>query len=108
MHDQRGADLRTEPVPELDHLAKLVCGIDVQQRERNSARVERLLGQPHHDRRILADGVQHYRALKLGHDLAQDVNAFGFEHAQVGQGQAISHMVPLIRCCLAAHISRIS
>ena len=40
MDDQLGADLAREPVAELDHLAELVGGVDVQQRERNLARIE--------------------------------------------------------------------
>ena len=67
----------------VDHLLELVAGVDVQQRERDRARIERLLRQPEQDRRVLADRVEHHRPLELGDDLAQDVDALGFERAQV-------------------------
>jgi hypothetical protein len=68
------------PVAEGDHLGKLVAGVDVQQREGNLARVEGLLREAQHDGGILADGVEHHRAGELGDGLAQDEDAFGFEH----------------------------
>src|SRR5262245_34606618 len=42
-----------------------------------------LLGQPQHHRRVLADRIQHDRSLELGDDFAHDVDALGFERAQV-------------------------
>ena len=70
-------------VAELDHLAELVGRVDVQQRERNRARIERLLRQPQQHRRVLADRVEHHRPLELGDHLAHDVDALGLERAQV-------------------------
>ena len=72
-------------VAELDHLAELVGGVDVEQRERDRARVERLLRQPQQDRRVLADRIEHHRPLELGHHLAHDVDAFGLQGAQMVQ-----------------------
>ncbi len=46
----------------------------------NRGRVESLLGQPQQHGGVLADGVQHHRALELGRHFPQDVDAFGFEH----------------------------
>ena len=70
-------------VAELDHLAELVGRVDVQQRERNRTRMERLLRQAQQDGRVLADGVEHHRAFELGDDLADDVDAFRFERPQM-------------------------
>ena len=70
-------------VAELDHLAELVGGVDVQQREGNRAGIERLLRQPQQDRRVLADRVEHHRPLELGDHLPHDVDALGFERPQV-------------------------
>ena len=71
------------PVAELDHLAELVGGVDVQQRERNRPGIERLLRQAQQHRRVLADRVEHHRPLELGDHLADDVDALGLERAQV-------------------------
>ena len=70
-------------VAELDHLAELVGGIDVEQRKRDRARVERLLCQAEQDRRVLADGVEHHRPFEFGDDLAEDVDALGLQRPQV-------------------------
>ncbi len=83
--DQPRADLRGVPVAELDHLAELVGGVDVQQRERNRPGIERLLRQPQQHRRVLADRVEHHRPLELGDHLAHDVDALGLERAQMVQ-----------------------
>ena len=48
--------------------------------------IEGLLRQPHHHRGVLADGIQHHRALELRGHFADDVDALGFEGAQMGQG----------------------
>ena len=48
--DQLGSDLSTELVTELDHLLKLVSGVDVQQRKWNPTWIESLLCEPHHHR----------------------------------------------------------
>ena len=44
---------------------------------------ERLLGQPEHDRAVLADGVEHHRVLELGDGFAQDVDALGLERTKM-------------------------
>jgi len=77
--------LAAVPVPELDHLSELPGGVDVQQREGELARVERLAGQVHHHRGVLADRVEHHRVVELGGDLADDVDALGFELLEVAQ-----------------------
>ena len=77
--------LAAEPIAELDHRPELPGRIDVQQRERQPAGVERLLRQPQHDGGVLADRVEHHRPLELGGDLADDVDALGLEYFQMGQ-----------------------
>ena len=81
--DQPRADLPRVAIAEGDHLAELVGRVDVEQRKRNRRRVERFLREPQHDRRVLADRVEHHRPRELGDDLTDDVEAFGFERAQV-------------------------
>ncbi len=73
-------------LPEFDHLPEFPGGVHVQEREGGLGRVERLLGQPDHDGGILADRVEHDRLLELRDDLAEDVNALGFELLEVGEG----------------------
>jgi hypothetical protein len=86
-HPQVEAAARDERVAELVHGAELPRGVDVEQRERQRRGRERLLGQPHQHRRVLADRVQHHRPLELGHHLAQHVEALGLELAQVREAR---------------------
>ena len=86
--DEPRADLLGHPVAELDHLAELVGGVDVEQRKRNRTGVERLLRQPQQHRRVLADRIEHHRPFELGHDLAHDVDALGFQGAQMVELEA--------------------
>ena len=81
--DQPRADLGGVAIAELDHLAELVGGVDVQQRERDRARIERLLRQPQQHRRVLADRIEHHRPLELGDHLAHDVDALGLERREM-------------------------
>ncbi len=83
--DQLCADFGGVAIAKFDHLAKLVGGVDVQQREGDRRRVESLLGQPQQDRGILADGVEHHRTLELRRDLAHDMDAFGFEQPKMAK-----------------------
>jgi hypothetical protein len=83
VHDQPGPDCGGVPVAERDHLAELVRRVDVEQGKRDGRRVERLLCEAQHDRRVLADRIEHDRALELGHDLPDDVEALGLEQPEV-------------------------
>ena len=105
VHDQPKAVLAAERVAKRDHVAELPARIDVQQRERQRARVERLHGEPHHDRRVLADRVQHHRVLELGRHLADDVDALGLELLQMRQ-QVPAH-APCLRYPSDVSIARI-
>jgi hypothetical protein len=49
VNDQARADGFRHLIAERDHLAELVGGVDVQERERNRARVKRLLRKAQHD-----------------------------------------------------------
>jgi hypothetical protein len=70
--------------PERIHVAKLPRRIDMEQRERRRRGMERLARQVQHHRRILADRIEHDRTLRLGHDLAHDMDRFGFEAVEMG------------------------
>jgi hypothetical protein len=97
--DQPGADLGRVPIAELDHLAELVRGVDVQQRERNGPRMKRLLREAQQNRRVLADRVQHDGPLELGHHLAHDVDALGLQRAEVIGGPCARRVGrPVCRC----------
>jgi hypothetical protein len=71
-----GVDAQVEPearggrVTERDHVPKLPGRVDVQQGKRRARRIERLEGQVQEDRGVLADRVEHHRALGLGGGLA--------------------------------------
>ena len=82
---QLQAELRGHLIAERDHFPEFPGRVDVQQRERRLRRVERLHREVQHHRAVLADGVEHDRPLALGDDLAQDVDAFGFEPLQVSE-----------------------
>ena len=56
----------------------------------NGTRVKCLLRQADHDGGVLADGVEHDGPLEFGSHLAEDVNTFGFEGTQMGEG-AVGH-----------------
>ena len=84
MHHEIDAEPLRLAVAEGDHLAELPGGIDVQQRERRLRRIERLHGEMHHDRGVLADRIEHDRMVELRHHLAHDLNAFRLELAQIG------------------------
>jgi hypothetical protein len=55
MDQQANAQLSRLPIPELDHFMELVGRIDVQERKRDRSGIKRLLCQPKHYRRILAN-----------------------------------------------------
>jgi len=80
--------LYTEPlrlaVAEGDHLAELPGGIDMQEREWRLPGIERLHGEMHHDRRVLADRIEHHWVVELRHHLAHDLDAFRLELAEIG------------------------
>ena len=80
---QLEANLFRHAIAELDHFVELPTRIDVHQRERNLAWIERLLSQTEHHARILSDGIQHDGILKFRGDFTDDVNAFSFKLLQM-------------------------
>ena len=44
------------------------------------------MGQVQHHRAVLADRIEHHRIFGLGDDLAQNLDALGFEALQVSKG----------------------
>jgi hypothetical protein len=83
MHDELDPELPRPPVAERDHVAELPGRVDMEQRKRQPARMEGLLGEVEEDGGILADRVEQDRVLGLRHDLAQDVDALGLEALQM-------------------------
>ena len=72
--------LATELIAEFDHRPELPGCIDVQKREGEPSGVERLLCQPQHHGRILADRVKHHGSLELRGNLADDVNTLRLKY----------------------------
>ena len=83
MHQQLRTDGSREAVAEFDHFTELKVRVDVQQRERHTARMESFLRQAHHHRRVFPDRIEHHGIVKLGCDFAQYVDAFGLQRPQV-------------------------
>ena len=81
--DEVESELLRRVVPELDHLPELPRRVDVEEREGQVARRERLPGEVEHDARILADRVHHHGSLEARGDLADDVDRLGLEGLQV-------------------------
>ncbi len=73
-----------------DHVAEFPGGVDVQQRERQIRRMECLPCQMQHDRRVLADRIEHDRLAAFSDDFTEDEDRFRFQAAQV-VGQMIHH-----------------
>ncbi len=82
-HDQPLAELCDAPVAKVDDFGKIVAGVDVQQREGERPRPERLVRQAQQDERILAAGEQQGGVAALAGDFAQDVDRLGLEPAEV-------------------------
>ena len=85
--DQPRADGVGHLVAERDHFLELVGRVDVEERKRNRARVERLLREAQHAGRVLADRVEHHRPLELGDHFPKDLDALGLERTQVIQAR---------------------
>ena len=83
MNDELGPDFARVAVTEVDHLPELIAGVDVEQRERNLAGIEGLLGEAQHDAGVLANGIEHDGPRKLSDGFAENVQAFGLEGLKV-------------------------
>jgi hypothetical protein len=85
VHDELKPKLGGTTVPERDHVAKLPGGVNVQQRKRRLARIERLQRQVQQNRRVLADGIEQHRIVALRDGLPNDVNALGLQGIEMSE-----------------------
>ncbi len=84
--EQLRADISGHAVAELKHLAELVTGVDVQQRERESGPGKKAFcASRSMTEESLPMRVEHDGPLELGRDFAQDVNALRFKKLEVSQ-----------------------
>ena len=83
--DQLQAELLDPAVAVGEDLREVEAGVDVHHRERDPRRGERLAREVEHHDRVLAAREQQARALHLGGDLAEDVDALGLQGAELGQ-----------------------
>jgi hypothetical protein len=84
VHEQVEAEIASHGIAEFDHLAEFPCRIDMEKWKRRFGRIECLHRQSKHDRRILADRIEHYRLGEGCRYLAEDMYRLGFEPLQVG------------------------
>ena len=85
VHDQLQVVLLRDLVAQLVHRLELPQRVDVQQRKRQRARIERLERDVQHRGAVLADRIQHDWLVALGDHLAHDLDALGFQALQVRQ-----------------------
>ena len=85
VNDEVEAQARRGFVAKPNHVLELPRRIDMQQRERWSARRKGLARQVKHRRRVLADGVEHHRIAELRRHFPNDVDALGLQPVQVAQ-----------------------
>jgi hypothetical protein len=85
VNNQLQVQVPRPPLAKFDHLPKLPGRIHVQERKRRLARIKRLHRKLQHDRRVLADGIEHHRTLELRHHLPHDVDALSFQFLEMRQ-----------------------
>ena len=85
MHQQLAAVGFSGTVTELIHFAEFPAGIDVQQRERQGARIKRFTRQMQHHAGVFTDGVHHHRVREFGGHLTNDMDAFRLQLPQVSE-----------------------
>ena len=66
-------------------MTEVEAGVDLQQREGELGREERLLRQPQHHDGVLAAGEHQDGLLELRRDLAEDVDRLGLELIELAQ-----------------------
>jgi len=88
--DQLDRGIGRDAVAHRVHVAELPRRIDMQKREGQGRRKEGLASQMKHHRAILAHGIEHDRPRRLGHGLAQDMNALGLEPVEMGNHESWS------------------
>ena len=87
--DEALVQLGHAAVAEREDLGEVVPRVDVQQREREAGRAERLLRQAQEDDGVLAAAEHQRQALALRGDLPHDVDGFRLEGAQMGDGAGV-------------------
>ena len=86
-----GTEFFDKAVAVFHRLRKVVPGIDVHQRKWQLGRPKCLFGQVRHNDGVLAAGKEQDGFLKLRGGLAQDVDRFGLELIEVGDGVVCGH-----------------
>ena len=71
------------PVAHRVHGTELPRRVHVQQRKGRRRRMEGLARQVQQHRTVLPGGIQQHRSFRLGDDLAEDLDALGFEAPKV-------------------------
>ena len=93
LHSRRGGSAITQRV----HGAKLPRRVDMEQRKGRRRRMEGLAREVEHHRAVLAHRVEHHGPLGLCDDLAEDVDALGFEPLKMGKGRVGQAQLPIER-----------
>ena len=83
--DHPRAEALDPRVTRRQHLVEVEAGVDLEERERQLGREERLLRETEHDDRVLAAREQQDGSLELGRHLADDVDGLGLERHQVAE-----------------------
>jgi hypothetical protein len=79
------AELLRHIIAELGHLLEFPRRIDMEEGEGGLRGIEGLHREMKHDRRILADGIEHHRIGKGRRHLAEDMNRFSFQPLKMCQ-----------------------
>src|SRR5215472_4237970 len=98
VHNQHEPKFPAGAVTELDHFPEFESSIDMKHRKRNRSREKGLLCKTQHDRRILADGIQHRRAGKLRSYLAENMYALRLKNIQVRQAVGLRQFTVIPLC----------
>ncbi len=77
----------------------------MEQREGRRRRIERLARQMQHDRAVLADRIEHHRALGLGDHFAQDVDALGLEALKMSEARGCERFARTSLLRPAGHVT---
>ena len=79
IRDQLKADFARSTVAERDHLPELPSCVDVHQRKWDRTRMESLLCEAQHHRRVFADRVKHHRLGGGSRDFADNFDRLGLK-----------------------------
>jgi hypothetical protein len=85
MHQQINSETTGGFIAKRNHFAKFPGRIDVEQRERQRRRIECLDREVQQNGAVLADRIHQNRVVGGGDDLAEDMDALGFQALQMRQ-----------------------